>query len=54
MWHTHTHTYNQYRYIYESIIWITAVPHLGQAEIDENGSDTKDDLENDKNNDDSF
>ena len=30
------------------------LPHLRQAEINENGSDTKDDLENDKNNDDPF
>lgn len=30
------------------------VPHLGQAEINENGSNTKDDLENDKDNDDPF
>lgn len=30
------------------------LPHLGQAEINKDGSDTKDDLENDKNNDDSF
>ena len=30
------------------------VPHLGQAEIDKNGSDTKDDLENNENNDDPF
>lgn len=30
------------------------LPHLGQTEINKDGSDTKDDLENDKNNDDPF